>query len=196
MASIKRNNRCLVALIAFGDISCQKISRVLTRLNIDYRIVLPREIPKWQPTHIILSGGPKHVYEDDHDIMPQWVLNSGCPIFGICYGMQLIAKTFGGIVVAMPEKELGPVHVTEIIDGVQDTHTRWMHRRDRVLTVPSRFHITGVTAKDHIASFTDYNKFWAVQYHPESLKCGDLSVFRRFFASRCQPCVMNYDSST
>src|SRR5579863_7613215 len=103
MSSIKR---CLVALVAFGATSCQKISRVLTRLNIDYRIVLPNEIPEWQPTHIILSGGPKHVYEDDHDPMPQWVLDSECPVLGICYGMQLIAKTFGGIVVAMPEKEL------------------------------------------------------------------------------------------
>jgi GMP synthase (glutamine-hydrolysing) len=189
MSSIKR---CLVALVAFGATSCQKISRVLTRLNIDYRIVLPNEIPEWQPTHIILSGGPKHVYEDDHDPMPQWVLDSECPVLGICYGMQLIAKTFGGIVVAMPEKELGRVYVTEIIDGIQETRPRWMHRRDRVLSTPTRFHITGVTSNDHIAAFTDYNKFWAVQYHPESPKCGDLTVFKRFFKHHC---VMNHLSS-
>jgi GMP synthase (glutamine-hydrolysing) len=150
---------------------------------VTYRIVLPEEKPTFKPTHIILSGGPKHVYDQNHYSMPQWVLDSDCPVLGICYGMQLIAKTFGGNVIRMPEKEEGPVEVTEIINGVQSGHIRWMNRYDRVISVPGNFDITGVTDRDHIASFTDHRKWWAVQYHPESTKHGDITVLKRFLSS-------------
>ena len=170
----------LVALVAFGSKSCGKISRALNRLNVSYKIVFPYEIPTFQPTHIILSGGPKHVYEIDHYPMPQWVLDSNKPVLGICYGMQLIAKTFGGTVIRMNEKEEGPVCVTEIINGHQMMNTRWMNRYDQVVSIPRIFNITGVTDKNHIASFTNNIRWWAVQYHPEAFKHGDLTVFKRF----------------
>ena len=170
----------LVALVMFGKTSSQRISRMLNRLRIDYRIVLPHETPSFQPSHIILSGSPKHVYEADHYPMPQWVLESASPVLGICYGMQLIAHTFGGTVGRMPILEKGGVEVTEIINKTQFSYTRWMNRYDQVISVPSPFHITGVTHRNHIAAFTDHNRWWAVQYHPESLRYSDTDVFRRF----------------
>jgi len=172
----------LVALITFGEVSSAGISRVLTRLGVEYRIVLPNETPNFKPTHIILSGGPKHVYDLNYSSLPQWILDIKCPVLGICYGMQLIAKTFGGTITRMKEKEEGPVNVTEFIDNVQLTHIRWMNRYDQVTSIPNMFSITGVTDKNHIAAFTDYNKWWAIQYHPESSKYLDISVFKRFLA--------------
>jgi GMP synthase (glutamine-hydrolysing) len=170
----------LVALVMFGKTSSENISQVLIRLKICYRIVLPDEIPTFKPTHIIMSGGPKHVYESDHYKMPQWVLDSNCPVLGICYGMQLIAHTFGGTVIKMREKEEGSVNVTEIISDIQSTQPRWMKRHDQVLSIPNIFDITGVTDRDHIAAFTDYKKWWAVQYHPEYRRCRDLKFFQKF----------------
>lgn len=180
LGKIQNRNKPLVALIAFGRTSAEKIIRSLNLLKVDYKIILPDEIPTFQPTHIILSGGPKHVYEADHYYLPKWIIESKCPVLGICYGMQLIAHTFGGTVIRMPQKEEGPVEVTEIINNVQATYVRWMNRYDQVTSVTNNFNITGVTNNNHIASFTDHKKWWAVQYHPESSKHGDLNVFRRF----------------
>lgn len=169
-----------VALVMFGKMSSKRIGYILNILGVNYKIVLPNEIPDFEPTHIILSGGPKHVYENDHYPMPKWVLETQCPVLGICYGMQIIAHTFGGIVNKMVEVEHGPVEITEIIDKYQMTYVRWMNRNDRVFLVPNIFDITAVTNQNHIAAFTDYKKWWAVQYHPESYKHGDINVFRRF----------------
>lgn len=174
---------CFVIVVAFGNKSTDKIARCLNLLNVNYKICNPDMIPNPRynkPTHVILSGGPKHVYEWDHYPMPQWVLDIQCPVLGICYGMQLIAKTFNGVVVRMSEVEQGSVEVTEIIDGYQQTFYRWMYRHDLVLAIPSIFNITAVTDRDHIAAFTDNHKWWAIQYHPESCKHRDLDVFRRF----------------
>ena len=170
----------MVAIIAFGELSGNKISHVFISLNINHQIILPYETPTFAPTHIILSGGPKHVYKSDHYPMPQWVLDSNNPVLGICYGMQLIAYTFGGIVIQMPEKESGLVPVTEIIDDKQVTHMKCMNRYDRVLMLPKEFSLTGITDRGHIATFTDFKRWWAVQYHPESIKYRDINVFRRF----------------
>lgn len=174
---------CLVALVVFGNESSKRIGRVLQRLKINYGVVLPNEVPAFTPTHIILSGGPGHVYEPNHYPMPEWILRSNIPVLGICYGMQLIAHTFGGNVVKMKEKEEGPVDVTEIIDNHQIINIRWMNRYDQVVWLPNMFTITGVTSKNHIACFTDYKRWWAVQYHPESVKHGDLNVIRNFLIS-------------
>lgn len=170
---------CKVALISFGTTSTERISRALNKLDIDYRIVLPHEMPSFNPTHIILSGGPKHVYDTNYS-MSKWILDSDIPVLGICYGMQLIAHTFGGIIMKMAEKEEGPVEITEMINGHQIIGNRWMNRYDKVFSVSDNFTITGVTSRNHIASFTDYKKWWAIQYHPESPKHGDLNVFCRF----------------
>lgn len=182
----KSYNKPLVALVAFGRTSAEKISCSLNTLKIDYRIILPDETPNFQPTHIILSGGPKHVYEPDHYYLPKWIIDSNVPVLGICYGMQLIAHTFGGTVIRMSQKEEGPVEVTEIINNNQSTYIRWMNRYDQVTAIPNIFDITGVTHNNHIASFTDHIRWWAIQYHPESSKHGDLGVFRRFLSFRLQ----------
>lgn len=170
----------LVAIVEFGQESARKISQVLSRLQVKHHILLPNETPMTEPSHIILSGGPKHVYENDHYAMPAWIAHTKSPVLGICYGMQLIAQTFGGHVRRMDTLEKGSIEVTEIIDGHQITTHRWMNRYDRIVAVPKEFSITGVTRDNHIAAFTDNTKWWGVQYHPEASRCTDYDLFRRF----------------
>jgi GMP synthase (glutamine-hydrolysing) len=176
----------VVALVVYGSKSATRISQVLDELNIHHYLVLPDEIPTIAYTHIILSGGPDHVYiKDEH--LPEWVINSSVPVLGICYGMQLIAYHFGGTVKAMASKEKGYYNVCEIVtinrSISQSTKRRWMNRLDEVQTVPPQFHVTGINADDGIVAFTDHRKYWAVQYHPEHCEKGvsaDTSVFTRF----------------
>jgi GMP synthase (glutamine-hydrolysing) len=173
-------NNIFVIIVAFDSYSATNISRVLHRKDVEHRIVFPHEIPKMGYSHIILSGSKKHVYDSNSYKMPEWVLFSSCPVLGICYGMQLIAHTFGGSVIAMEEQEKGPVAVTEMVDGICSTHLKWMNRVDRVVSLPSKFDVTGITDNEHIAAFTDHVKWFAVQYHPEQLNYLDLETFDRF----------------
>lgn len=169
----------VIALVAYGRKSTYKISQILSSLNMRYIIVLPDETPTWKPTHIILSGGPKHVYETSYDPLPKWVIEADCSVLAICYGMQIVVKTFGGEVVRMSEREYGLVPVTEIINDSQKTSLQWMNRYDQVIKAPKGFMITGVTNRNHIASITN-KKYYCIQWHPENKSSMDIELFQKF----------------
>lgn len=160
-----------VLIINYGQESVTKISNVLTVLQVSHLILDYNILPNQPFTHIILSGGPKHVYEADHYPLADWIIYCKQPVLAICYGMQLVAHTFGGTVIRMKELEYGLVLVNNKL--------RCMNRYDQVIDSP--FEVTEWTNKGHIAAFTDHEKFWAVQYHPESYKYRDYSIFINFF---------------
>jgi GMP synthase (glutamine-hydrolysing) len=60
------------------------------------------------PKGFILSGGPNSVYDDGAPTLPDYVLTSGVPVLGICYGMQLLSYKLGGAVGHSPKREYGP----------------------------------------------------------------------------------------
>ena len=79
------NNKILVCIIEYG--TTKKIEKILKELNIEYFTINPYDNPKIKPTHIILSGGPDHVYEINHRPLPKWVIDIDSKVLGICYGM-------------------------------------------------------------------------------------------------------------
>ena len=56
---------------------------------------------------IIFSGGPNSVDEKYAPKVPQFIYNFGIPILGICYGLQLICKNFGGNISHSEDREFG-----------------------------------------------------------------------------------------
>ncbi len=64
------------------------------------------------PTGIILSGGPRSVYDDDAPLSDPAIFELDLPILGICYGAQLMMQQLGGKVENADKREFGKANLT------------------------------------------------------------------------------------
>jgi GMP synthase (glutamine-hydrolysing) len=128
------------------------------------------------PGAIILSGGPDSVYLPTAVLPDPAVLDLGCPVLGICYGMQAMARLLGGKVVPGTEnggREYGPasfkVKESEgIFAGMGPNLDVWMSHGDSVDEVPPGFTVMGSTDKTPVAAMGNAGKRqYGVQFHPE-----------------------------
>lgn len=166
-----------VCVINYGNISTRNIIECLRRVGIyNYRVIYPYGCVWEDTTHLILSGGPAHVYDTEREILPGWVLGNGYKIMGICYGMQLICYNLGSrIMNGDVQKSLSRIY--EIGNGRM--YSRWMNRTDYVLDVPGCFDVVSVCERGYVAGIESEDMI-CVQYHPESPRMRDLDIFRRF----------------
>lgn len=133
------------------------------------------------PAGIILTGGPRSVYNEESPICSGAVFELGIPVLGICYGAQLIAHLQGGKVEKAPRGEYGGVTLTVSEPGsplFSDTLDRfqcWMSHTDYISAVPDGFTITARTETCPCAAMENPDKkLYAVQFHPEveHTECG------------------------
>src|SRR5512133_1328826 len=101
-----------IAILDFGSQYTQLIARRVRELHV-YSEIFPWDTPAdrilaLKPKGFILSGGPSSVYEPGAPFLPAYVLASGLPVLGICYGMQLLTYNLGGKVGSAREREYGP----------------------------------------------------------------------------------------
>ena len=89
-----------ILILDFGSQYTQLIARRVREIGVFSEIVSHqisfKEILKFNPKGIILSGGPESVYTKKTLKIDTKILESNIPILGICYGMQLIAQHFKG----------------------------------------------------------------------------------------------------
>ncbi len=100
-----------IVILDYGSQYTQLIARRIREANV-YCEILPWRTPaervqKLNPKGYILGGGPNSVYDEGAPTLPSYVLQSGMPILGICYGMQLLAHNLGGRVASSTEREYG-----------------------------------------------------------------------------------------
>lgn len=122
---------------------------------------------------IILSGGPHGVTELGAPALNKRLLDLHIPILGICYGMQLLGLTFGGLVEAHNLREYGKtdlhiIHDHELTQDIPHTSTVWMSHGDQVTQLPNDFIVTGSSALTPISMMKHISKpIYGLQFHPE-----------------------------
>ncbi|WP_058270903.1 glutamine-hydrolyzing GMP synthase [Olsenella massiliensis] len=186
----------LVAVLDFGAQYGQLIARRVRDLQV-YSEIVPcdisaEELGALAPSAIILSGGPASVYAEDAPTMDHKIFDLGIPVFGFCYGQQIMAVTLGGAVGHTDKGEYGPAELhrrgsSRILDGTPQNQTVWMSHRDAVSRVPEGFAVTASTDACPVAAMEDASRrLFATQFHPEvrHTACG-MTMLEHFLFDVC-----------
>ncbi len=130
----------VVAVLDFGSQYTQLIARRVRELGVYSELISSdapiAEIERLDPDAYILSGGPMSVYEPGAPQLPGYVLESGKPVLGICYGMQLITHALGGHVAPSQHREYGSAQVrrtgdSPLFHNLDSDLQVWMSHGDR-----------------------------------------------------------------
>ena len=125
------------------------------------------------PKGYILSGGPASVYDPGAPRLPDFVLASGRPVLGICYGMQLLALALGGRVDPAARREYGHADVmivaedAPLLAGLPEEMSVWMSHGDHVVDLPPTFTPLAITPTSVAAMGDVARGIYGVQFHPE-----------------------------
>ena len=167
-----------ILIIDYGSQFTQLIARRVREARVYSEIHPPTRsadwIRDWQPTGIILSGGPNSVYEEGAPTIDPDVLDFA-PVLAICYGMQLVAKVSGGDVLAGGRREYGRAQL-EVVEpellfrgfAPREAMTVWMSHGDHVDVPPKGYVVTASSRSVPIAAMRHESKpIHCVQFHPE-----------------------------
>ncbi|WP_018948870.1 glutamine-hydrolyzing GMP synthase [Thioalkalivibrio sp. ALMg11] len=174
-----------ILVLDFGSQYTQLIARRVREARV-YSEVHPWDMPAadiraFNPTAIILSGGPESVNVDQPPRAEDAVFELGVPVLGICYGMQTMAAQLGGRVEPSERREFGYAQVrarghTPLLRDIEDHTTPegyglldvWMSHGDHVTELPEGFRLMASTDSAPIAGMADPDRgFYGVQFHPE-----------------------------
>ncbi len=166
-----------ILIIDFGSQYTQLITRRVREANVYSEIhshhITLEQVKKINPTGIILSGGPMSVYDlSAPDIDPD-ILKINVPILGICYGLQLMCKKFGGKVEPATDREYGKAILniekdSLLFNGVDRNSKVWMSHGDYLTELPNGFNVIAKSDRSPICAISDEDKkIFGVQFHPE-----------------------------
>ena len=163
-----------ISILDFGSQYAQLIARRVREAHV-YCELFPWDAPvekvlALKPKGFILSGGPASVYAAGAPTLPGYVISSGLPVFGICYGMQLLVHTLGGKVDPSAQREYGPAEIQPLMPGtiLDAVSAVWMSHGDRIMEMPPGFMVLAKSGNSPIAAMGDFSRrYFAVQFHPE-----------------------------
>ena len=162
-----------IAILDFGSQYAQIIARRVREVNVYCELFAwdaPREkIFSINPKGFILSGGPKSVYEVGAPYIQKFILESGLPILGICYGMQALTHALGGEVSPSAEREYGSAILEPLMPSILSVLSQvWMSHGDKITRMPDGFVALAKSGNSPCAAMGDMQrKYFGVQFHPE-----------------------------
>jgi GMP synthase (glutamine-hydrolysing) len=190
-----------ILVLDFGSQYTQLIARRIRESHVHseilpYNTSLAR-ILESRPAGLVLSGGPASVYDRKAPTIPKPLLESGIPILGICYGMQVMTHVLGGTVARSSHREYGPATLqiddcTDLFNGFsggQGTPMAWMSHGDRIERMPPGFRAMARTSNSPVAAMkaTDRGRrLYGLQFHPEVAHTeGGTAILRNFVHHVC-----------
>jgi GMP synthase (glutamine-hydrolysing) len=188
-----------VLIVDFGTQYCQLIARRVREMGVYSRITVPQRVgtmlDAMRPDAIILSGGPRSVYERDAPTLDPEIVHRGIPILGICYGLQWLTQALGGRVEpASAGREYGrtEMEVVErdvLLDGVEARTVVWMSHGDHVARLPDGFRVLARSAPCPVAAAADpVRRIFGLQFHPEVTHSAEGERILRNFVLRIAGC--------
>jgi GMP synthase (glutamine-hydrolysing) len=187
----------VILILDFGSQYTQLIARRVREAQV-YCEIHPFNFPvekirALNPRGIILSGGPASLYEDEAPDISDEVLNLGCPVLGICYGLYVIAQHLGSRSVGSHAREFGRATLVideqdELFEGLAGReHQVWMSHGDRVESLgPALRPIAHSDNSPYAAMRTTDGKMRAIQFHPEVVHTpSGAQILRNFVLKIC-----------
>ncbi|MGV8050146.1 MAG: glutamine-hydrolyzing GMP synthase [Anaerolineaceae bacterium] len=183
-----------IVILDFGSQYTQLIARRVRESQV-YCEIKPWFAPQTEVLDdhtrgIILSGGPLSIYDQGAPYLQEYLLESGLPILGICYGMQALTHALGGKVQPAKAHEYGLTQVKVLLDNPllqEDALTVWMSHGDRIVQQPDGWVSLASSENCPVAAMADLeHKRYGLQFHPEvhHTPLGQV-ILRRFVLDIC-----------
>jgi GMP synthase (glutamine-hydrolysing) len=193
-----------ILILDFGSQYTQLIARRVRETGV-YCELVPYDvsshfIENFNPSGIILSGGPDSVNDEKSARAPHIVFDLEVPILGICYGMQTMAVQLGGNATNAEKAEFGFAKIrarnhSKLLSGINDEKNSdgrelldvWMSHGIEVTKLPSGFQLIASTDNCPIAGFANQEKnYYGLQFHPEVTQTKQgIKILERFITDIC-----------
>ena len=158
-----------ILIVDFGSQVTKLIARRVRDLGVYSEVLTPNQISNIKNYNeikgIILSGGPSSVTQKNFQSIPQKVFLKNIPILGVCYGLQLIAKLFGGKIRSSKKKrEFGRAVILKKNDSLltknffTSNNSVWMSHEDAVTKLPKNFRIIASTKNSKLTIIENEKK--------------------------------------
>ncbi|HEY6502507.1 MAG TPA: glutamine-hydrolyzing GMP synthase [Chitinophagaceae bacterium] len=167
-----------ILILDFGSQYTQLIARAVREANVYCEIIPYHRSIEFEPglKGIILSGSPFSVNEEKAPDVNVQEFITKVPVLGVCYGAQLTAKRFGGIVAKSNKREYGRAILQKkkedvLLKEVSADSQVWMSHSDTIKELPEGFELLATTESIPVAAFkkngTEAKPLYGVQFHPE-----------------------------
>lgn len=190
-----------ITVLDTGGQYCHLIARRVRELGV-YADVQPHDTPAERLANrkgVIVSGGPASVYEEGSPQIDAALYSTGPAVLGICYGLQLMTRSLGGVVAKGERGEYGRATLLlrerqTLLKGFDDSEPVWMSHRDRVVQPPAGFDLLAETETCPVAAVADVERrLFGVQFHPEVVHTRrGMALLRNFLFDICG-CELDWD---
>jgi GMP synthase (glutamine-hydrolysing) len=186
-----------ILILDFGSQYTQLIARVVREANVYCEIVPFNKEINYDDSlkGIILSGSPFSVNDEKAPLPDVKAMAARVPVLGVCYGAQLTAKLFGGLVAKSNKREYGRASFSivaqdALLKDLPASSQVWMSHSDTIKELPEGFELLGTTDSIPVAAFRATNAaafpIYGLQFHPEVYHSTQgKAILKNFLVNTC-----------